>query len=163
MGNKLKKNPEDVGPKRREYYDASPEEQALLDKIAMLESSGGKDMAHDEIQSPNSIHSGDSAYGTFGLMPNTIEQITKVSPRMGIASPELRSIKGLPADQQLEEVKKNPDLEQESALNLLRMIKRQKPTEEQAAYMWQYGHNKVPPKEKVEKSDRGRKFKALKK
>ena len=162
MNNKLKKDPDTVGPKRREYNDATPEEQELLRKIAFLESSEGQNLDHDQIRSPDSIHFGDTAVGKYGLMPNTIDQITKIAPRMNNASPELRQVGELPPEEQAEIIKSSPDLEEESALNLLRMIKRAPVTDEQAAYMWQYGHNKVPEPNKIQNNERTIRFKALK-
>ena len=158
---KLKQNPEEVGPKKREYYDASPQEQELLNKMAALESSSGQDTEHPEIKDPNSMHYGESAVGNFGIMPKTLDQIIKVSPRMDTASPELRALGDKPEEEKVEALKQNPDLQDQAALNLLRMIKRNPVTDEQAAYMWQFGHNRVPDQAEIEDSPRIRKFKAL--
>lgn len=55
-----------------------------LTMIAVLESTNGKDVNHPVIRNPASIHYGESAQGTFGLMPKTIKEFGGTEERAAV-------------------------------------------------------------------------------
>lgn len=118
----------------------TPDEQALLDSIAEVESSGGKNEAHPVIQSPNSMHQGQAAVGKYGMMPNTLDLIRKRVDRDGDHSPNTAMLAGMDEAGLQEAIKNNPDLEEEFATRLLRSMKPEA-TPEQKNFMWQFGNN----------------------
>lgn len=61
-----------------------------LDTIKMIESSGGKFTDHKPVQGP--LHSGASAYGSYGLMPVQIKQTLKLHPHLIRKHPKLHPI-----------------------------------------------------------------------
>jgi hypothetical protein len=75
----------------------------FLKAIEMNESSGGKNTKHKEMKS--GIHAGTSAYGNYGLMPNTIREMAN---RMDKDHP-MKMYAGMENDQITESMKKNPD------------------------------------------------------
>lgn len=97
----------------------------FLDAIKQVESSGGKNLNHPVIES--GIHAGQSAIGSYGLMPNTIKEIKKRFP----ASVETN----------------NEDI---LARKLAEYIAKKTGNDKEAmAASWFYGHN-LPP-ERLEK------------
>ena len=52
--------------------------QDFLKKISMLESSGGTDTDHETMKS--GIQAGDTAIGNYGLMPNTLQELSNRYP-----------------------------------------------------------------------------------
>lgn len=56
----------------------NPNLQRFLHYISQLESSGGKNLEHKQIE--NGLHAGDVAEGQYGMMPNTMEELSKRNP-----------------------------------------------------------------------------------
>lgn len=135
----------------------------FLEMIRMIESSGGKDINHPEISS--GIHEGQSAYGSYGLMPNTIQELVN------------RKKLEQPLDQEYKKIDKedphyvkavlhgNPELEQTLAKQMAeRLLQRTGGDEEKAAYGWNMGHNtpvdQITP-EKLDNTEYIKRFRAL--
>lgn len=117
----------------------------FLKIISMIESSGGKNFNHPEIES--GIHEGHRAAGRYGLMPNTMKEIANRMAQEGKLSDEVQNITNLPADQMKAAIEKNPMYEQQLAEYLAgKVLERQHGDEEKAAYSWFQGHN-LSPKE----------------
>lgn len=57
--------------------------------LAHVESSGGKDTAHDRIISNESMHTGHTAGGPWGIMPHTAQYITSISSGLRKKYPKL--------------------------------------------------------------------------
>lgn len=137
----------------------------FLEKIKQIESSGGKDFSHDEIQS--GIHAGTSAAGNFGIMPNTATELVGRMERVGPLPQGLEQLKTMPPDQIKSFIETNPDQEKQLAEYLAgHVLDKQQGDEEKAAYSWQYGHNLTPDKlqkRPYKDSDYVKKFNNLKK
>lgn len=115
--------------------------QRFLKIISMIESSGGKNTEHPEIQ--GGIHEGSRAMGSYGLMPNTVQEMAKRMKLSGSIDPNLQQFANLPPEQMKEQL--TPDVEQAYARALAeRALQRQAGDEEKAAYSWLYGHNLKP-------------------
>ena len=115
----------------------------FLQLMSLLESSGGKNLKHEEIT--QGIHAGDTAQGQYGLMPNTIDEFKH---RAKLTN---RSI---------------PKNEIQVANRLAEHLEAKTDNPEKQAYMWQYGHNLDPDKideETLETNDRVLKFRELQK
>lgn len=113
-----------------------PRLEAFLARISQLESSGGLNTNHKTMET--GIHKGSSAYGQYGLMPNTIREMAK---RKGI-----QEISGL-QDQDLKTVMQDfPTIEQNivEALGQHVLDRAGKDDELKAAYAWNMGHNLKP-------------------
>lgn len=119
----------------------------FLKNISMIESSGGKNFAHREMES--GIHKGHSAAGTYGFMPNTIDEIANRMRQAGQQYPEIQRLLGLSPQEKKKEVEANPELEGKLAEFLAGRVLDRQGDEEKAAYSWFQGHNLSP--EKIEK------------
>lgn len=124
----------------------------FLKKMSQIESSGGVDTDHKRMST--GIHKNTAAVGEYGIMPNTAIEMAN---RYGI--PELKDLSPAEAEQALAA---NPELAQRVAASMASGLLN-KTNEENANYMWEHGHNKVPTPEKVEKSPRTKKFRVLNK
>ncbi len=122
----------------------------FLKVIGQIESSGGKNFNHDEIKS--GIHEGHRAAGTYGLMPNTIDEVLNRMRLSGQLDSDLEKIRDMTPDEKKELVESNPELEQRLARSLAdRVLTRQGNDEEKAAYSWFQGHNLSP--ERIEEEN----------
>jgi len=127
--------------------------KALLEKIGMLESSGGIDTDHEVMTS--GPHKGDKAIGTYGMMPNTLVEMTKRFPS---------NINEGMSKQELEELaRNNPEFEEAMAGAMLSYMKDKRGlSDEEVAAAWEKGHNlKKPSIKKHLDTPRARKFKVL--
>lgn len=136
----------------------------FLDKIRMIESSGGIDTDHETMQS--GIHKGSSAYGQYGLMPNTIREFAKRVRMAKENNPDAISLEKSEDELIKQKLQENPELEQYFAQKVAEhVLKRQAGDEERAAYSWNQGHNlpseRITP-EKLETSEYVKKFRNLK-
>jgi hypothetical protein len=112
--------------------------KTFLQKIAQIESAGGKNTKHRTMKS--GIHAGSSAYGMYGLMPNTIRELAKRQEMNDIASMSDEDIK--------QQFSQNPELENKFAEYLGgRLLNKYDGDEARAAYAWNMGHNL--PKERI--------------
>lgn len=119
--------------------------KAFLDRISLIESSGGKDFSHREMTS--GLHKGTSAIGRFGLMPKTVDEIISRSKQQNKLTPQLKALSKLDPEKKKELLEKNPDLEYQLAEQLAsHVLSKQQGDEEKAAYSWLYGHNLTPDK-----------------
>jgi hypothetical protein len=117
----------------------------FLNRIAQIESNGGRNINHKVITS--GIQKGDSAIGTYGLMPKTIDEIADRS-----GDPELKKLKDMTADEKRDYIIKNPLVESQLATTLAKhVLDREKGNEEMASYAWNQGHNLTP--EQIAKRD----------
>lgn len=136
----------------------------FLQKIKMIESSGGVDLNHPEMQS--GIHKGQSAYGSYGLMPNTIQEIVNRSRISGKMNPSYKEIYNKDPETVKTVLEQNPEIEEQLAKDLALRLLQKMPDEDRAAYGWNMGHN-LPP-ERISEEDLNthpyvNKFKALQK
>lgn len=113
----------------------------FLNTVSMIESSGGKNFNHEELQS--GIHKGHRAAGTYGLMPNTIDETINRMQRdnydMEFAKPIIEN-----KDPKFvkDYVEQNPDVEKKLARYLAsNLLDKTNFDKEKAAYMWNTGHN----------------------
>lgn len=130
-------------------------ELEFLRKTAEIESSGGKNLEHRELQS--GMHAGSAAIGRFGLMPNTLDELRNRMLRSKIQLPGV-DLKSATKEQLAEAISNNPELEDAFATQLLRTIKSKGVDDTTANYMWEHGHNKIPDPVKVKESPRTKKF-----
>lgn len=125
--------------------------QEFLKKISMLESSGGKKIDHKKME--KGIQAGDSAVGTYGIMPNTLVELAKRYPSehtKGLSKEELEL--GTIVDRDMAHTMAG------SMADYLR--NRRGLSEEEAAAAWEAGHNK-PVEELDLNSKRAKKFRVL--
>lgn len=138
--------------------------QEFLQKIAQIESSGGKDLNHKEIQ--HGIHEGDQAIGRYGMMPNTVRELINRRRTEQTMTPDLQDLDAMDSQKMKQTIESNPELEQQLAEQLgKRVIRRQVADEDKAAYSWNMGHNLAPEEitqEKLQQSPYVDKFQKLK-
>jgi hypothetical protein len=108
----------------------------FLKAISMNESSGGINTDHQQMK--RGIHAGDSAIGQYGLMPNTIKEM---STRMGRSHP-LNSYSKMDSKGISESIRKNPDHEHQIAKFMANHLHNKFGGDEsKMAYSWNQGHN----------------------
>ena len=120
----------------------------FLEKISQIESSGGKNFDHAEIQ--HGMHKGHRAIGSYGLMPNTVREVINRMRMEGTINPQIQSLRDLPPDRLKKELEANPLHQRELAEFLAnRVLEKQQGDQQKAAYAWEQGHNLKP--EQIEK------------
>lgn len=117
--------------------------QRFLNIISQIESSGGKNVNH--VPMTKGLHAGTSAYGKFGLTPNTtldtIARLKSLNKLNETTSPMV----GMTPEQVNPYLQQNPEAETQVADFLARnLLARNKGNEEAAAIMWNRGHNLQP-------------------
>jgi hypothetical protein len=137
----------------------------FMQDTAFLESSGGKNFNHAKIN--QGIHAGHRAAGTYGFMPNTVQELIR---RKEMAGQDIEAFKPIYGSEDAAAVKQfietNPELEDKLARTLAeKVLKKTNYDPEKAQYMWQYGHNM--PQDRVNElyqdSDRVKKYRQFKK
>jgi hypothetical protein len=137
----------------------------FLDLTSMIESSSGRNLRHKKMK--DGLHAGERAVGQYGLMPNSIEEMTRrigknIDPRIK----EIMSREDLDSQQKADLIAANPELERIITDKMYdHLNSRYKGDEELMNYGWQYGHNtplKDIDRSKVEKVERTEKFRRLK-
>lgn len=137
--------------------------QDLLNRIKMIESSGGINTNHPEVNS--GVQQGQSAYGSYGLMPNTIQELINRARQQGPLDEDYQHLRNQDPDFVKTVLKARPDLEDRLAQQLgQRLLDRTGGDEDKAAYGWNMGHNipvdQITP-EKLDNSDYVQKFRSL--
>jgi len=136
----------------------------FLRTIGQIESSGGQNFDHNEIQ--HGMHKGHRAAGTYGLMPNTINEVLNRMRLEGADISDLQHLRQMPPDQMKSHVEQNPDIERRIATELAKhVMDRQGGNEEKAAYSWFQGHNLHPKeveRQKYQEHDYVKKYKKYK-
>ena len=111
----------------------------FLKAISDIESSGGKNTDHSEMES--GIHTGESAVGEFGLMPNTSDEMINRMELDGRSSPELSALKGLSGNELKQAYGSHPELYKQVVDKLVEHVSRDTNDPRVAAYRWNMGHN----------------------
>lgn len=125
--------------------------QDFLKKISMLESSGGKNIAHQEVES--GPQAGETAIGNYGLMPNTMKELAVRYP-----SPVTN---GLSKDELELSALVDPKFANTMAGSMADYLKNKRGlSDEEAAAAWEAGHNKNPEDLDLN-SPRAKKFRVL--
>lgn len=133
----------------------------FLEIIKAAESSSGKDTNHDVMES--GIHEGQSAYGSYGLMPNTIQELVNRKRLEQPLDDEYKKIYKEDPDYVKAVLYANPQLEERLASQLAEKLKNSSQTEEEMAYKWNMGHNlKNIPEEKIQTSPYVKKYQKIK-
>jgi len=116
----------------------------MLRRIAMIESSGGKNTNHPTINS--GLQSGQQAVGLYGLLPNTTREVVQSMRNRGAPVPqELQNIKQLSDDDIRDSMQNNTKLQNYVAGDLMsRLLNRTGGDADKAAYMWNNGTNIDP-------------------
>ena len=118
------------------YQDQGKNIDNFLKTISMNESSGGKNLNHQQME--GGLHAGDSAVGQYGLMPNTIKEMSK---RMGSDHP-LSAYSKMDNKSIAESIKKNPEHENEIGKFMANHLSDKFGGDEnKMAYSWFQGHN----------------------
>ena len=73
----------------QQVYKQVAEKYPMLGAIGLKESSGGKNYGHRTITSKDSMHSGQTAGGMFGMMPNSAAFTLKNDPELAKKYPQL--------------------------------------------------------------------------
>lgn len=125
----------------------------LLDKIGQLESSGGIDTDHEMVK--RGPQAGDTAIGTYGLMPNTIEEMAERYPS--------DLTEGMSEQEMVERAKVDPEFAKTMAGTMVSFLKDKRGlSDDETAAAWEQGHNTKPENIKLD-TPRARKFKVLNK
>lgn len=115
----------------------------FLNTIAMIESSGGKNFDHAQIQS--GMHQGHKAAGTYGLMPNTVYDVLNQMRKEAPLEYEMQQLKEFNPREVKAAIERNPEIERKLAEKLAtHVLDKQGGDEEKAAYSWFQGHNLSP-------------------
>lgn len=131
-------------PKRRPpVTNLDKKTQKFLQVISQLESSGGQNVDHTTMKS--GIHANDAAFGSYGLMPNTIQDVAKRLSRLNKLDPDTQPLETLDKEQYGEYLRSNPVAEQKVADFLARnLLARMGGDELRSAYAWHNGSNLQP-------------------
>lgn len=144
-------------------FDKDKKEQ-FLRLMALIESSGGKNFKHKQIKDPSSIHTGDSAMGTYGFMPNTVKELINRRRKRGTITPDLQELDALDSKEMKKRIEGNPELEKELADQMYNHLRNKTiDNEDEMAHAWQFGHNARYGQNKLDSSERVEKFRNLKK
>lgn len=110
--------------------------------IKHLESSGGKNLNHETIQS--GINAGQTAGGAYGILPNTLNNFVNTSRNKGEAiDPRLDAMTQLPSEVVTDILNEDRELDEKAAeLGMGQVLNRAGWDEEKAAYGWNQGHNR---------------------
>lgn len=109
--------------------------RAFLDATSKIESSGGKDFSHADIES--GIHAGSRAMGSYGLMPNTIKEMRKRYPNWE----PYQELEGLPDKEIIKRVEADKELDKDVAEPLADYVLSKYKDPRVANYAWQWGQN----------------------
>ncbi len=134
----------------------------FLEKIKMLESSGGLNTNHETMET--GIHKGQSAYGSYGLMPNTIQELVNRKRLETGLDPDYESLDKHSPDEVKAILQQKPDIEERLAQQLAERLFNKNIEDEKAAYGWKMGHNipveKITP-EKLNSNEYVNRFRSL--
>lgn len=118
------------------------DKKQFLDIIRQIESSGGRDLKHETLQS--GIHKGDAAIGEYGIMPKTAQEFIRRRELKDQFGPDEALMRQMNPEQLKEFLADQDRVEQNLADDIAtRVLKRSKGDVEKAAYMWNQGHNKL--------------------
>lgn len=107
----------------------------FLKKIAQIESNGGTNFNHQTIKS--GPQAGQTAIGTYGLLPNTVDEIVSRTK-----DPSLKNLVEMSPEEQKTYLESNPAKEKLVAQHLAEhVLNKQGGDEEKAAFAWNQGHN----------------------
>jgi hypothetical protein len=151
--------------KEMNELDAALKQKLFMGDTSFLESSSNQNTNHKVM--PAGIHAGQKAIGQYGLMPNTINEMSNRMKSEGMLPKEIKLMREMNlSDQEIaDKVAQDPELEQTLADRLYQHVnKRFNGNEEQMNHAWQHGHNLSPDKltpEVLEASPRTQKFRRL--
>lgn len=106
----------------------------FLDAISQIESSGGQNTNHPMIQ--NGLQAGQQAIGSYGLLPNTVQELSNRARLKGQLTPEMSAASRNPAS-----IGNDPQLEKQYANQLADKVLNKYQDPDMAAYAWNHGHN----------------------
>jgi len=135
----------------------------FLGVISQIESSGGTNFNHAQIK--DGIHEGHRAAGTYGLMPNTVNEILNRMKNTGSLDPKLEYLDGMNPKEMKVAIENNKEVEEMLAQDLAGKVLDRQGDPEKAAYSWFQGHN-LSPKQVKERNyqdhDYVKKYKKIK-
>ncbi len=109
----------------------------FLDAISQIESSGGQNLNHPVIQS--GLQAGQQAIGSYGLLPNTVQELSNRARLQHQLTPEMAAASRNPAS-----IGSDPELEKQYANQLADRVLNRFQDPNMAAYAWNNGHNLTP-------------------
>jgi len=117
---------------------------AFLNRIAMLESSGGRNVNHQPVT--RGVNAGQTAIGAYGMMPATIQETINRAKMSGRPLPEGYDDLDQDSPQEMHQVlDNNPNLQKQLASDLAqRILSRTGGNDIVGAYMWTNGQNLNP-------------------
>lgn len=143
------------------YMEREQKIKEMLENIKMLESSGGKNVNHKTLR--RGLHAGDSAVGSYALMPKTTDEIINRAYQQGDADIDIQRLKELDKKARRQYILNNPSVEEKLAKRLAEhVLEKNEDNDEAAAHAWLYGHNKKYEPEELENSERVAKYRELK-
>lgn len=112
----------------------------FLQLMSMMESSGGKNVAHSRV--PAGVQAGDTAYGQYGLMPNTVKEMATRRNNAGIGDKMDAQMVNIDNNQVGNVLTAHPELEQRYAQDLANnALNKSNGNMVDAAYRWRWGQN----------------------
>jgi hypothetical protein len=119
----------------------------FLKLMSLMESSGGKNIQHQPITT--GLQAGSTAYGQFGLMPNTVKEMAKRRKSNGSADDNDQQIINSDNDGITNTLQQHPELEQRYAQDLAqKALDKSNGDVVDAAYRWRWGQNL--PQERID-------------
>jgi hypothetical protein len=109
----------------------------FLDAISQIESSGGTNLNHPVIQT--GPQAGQQAIGSYGLLPNTVQELSNRARIQHQMTPEIAAASRNPAS-----IESNPELERQYANQLANRVLNRTDDPRMAAYAWNSGSNLTP-------------------
>lgn len=109
----------------------------FLDAISQVESSGGKNTNHPLIQT--GLQAGQQAIGSYGMLPNTIQELSNRARLHNQLTPEMAEVSRNPTA-----LGSDPNLEKQYANQLADRVLNRFQDPNMAAYAWNHGHNLTP-------------------
>jgi hypothetical protein len=124
----------------QDYDEYNKKIDEFLQAISLNESSGGKNLNHQTMRS--GIHKGDTAIGQYGLMPNTVKEMSnRIRKDYGPDHP-LSSYEKMNEKQMRESFEKNPQHEKDMARYMANYVHgKSKGNENEMSWRWFQGHN----------------------
>lgn len=131
----------------------------FLEAIKAIESSGGQNTNHKEIKS--GIHKGHRAIGSYGFMPNTVDELIS-SEEIELPLELQKDLKKMSPERKKRFIEQNQSVEDELANVMARKLSKQYAGDKsKMAYAWNQGHNipsDDPRFEKAQDHDYVKKF-----
>jgi hypothetical protein len=139
------KQPAQVKPaaaSHEDVYKRVAGQYPLLGAIGQVESTGGKNLNHQTVDSPGSMNHGHTAGGVFGMMPHSAAFVLKKDPELAKKYPELvEASKDMKANHKkfTDKLNSDPEAAADLAISMYKRNKSKTKNEHMLTYSWLNG------------------------